>query len=557
MMIRFFKHGQGSGRPAINYLLAEEVPGYDSERKRIPGEVEIRNPLPEVLRGDAERTVHLIDSIARKWRYTSGVVAFATEDQPSEAELDAVMDGFERAAFAGLETDQYDCLWVRHVHKGNVELHFIVPRTELYDGASFNIAPPRSESYFNAFRDYWNCLKGWASPNDPDRRRMLKPVFESKDRAEIRTAIREHIVAKIEIGKVRNHQDVLAALADLNDVGLEVKPPRPSKKIPKKPATKVVVRRTGSVGTQETYRLEDRIFHEEWTADEYFHSENQRENRAGTRSVREPDHRRVEGLRRKLEVAVDRRAQTNRKRYEECRRSHASLLGHDREGHRKTGETRGADHRRDAGTASALGSAEAMEINPDAFRDRGDGSDHRGVRSVYDSAATDRKKDRNPAASERAGAVSEGNGARRRGDGTGSAGRGDTTAMPADDANGSPMRENTKNGELKYGPDPSGTRIAEIRQSVDRALQRNRDSHQAFSRQDRDGDTARHGSFGRVREVLGRVSVAIGRLVQSISGGGGSRWFRNEGLGASPARPAEQVESPRLTVKPSYGPSGP
>lgn len=557
MMIRFFKHGQGSGRPAIDYLLAEKVPAYDSERRRLPGEVEIRNPLPAVLRGDAERTVHLIDSIHRKWRYTSGVIAFAAEDQPTKAELDAVMDDFERAAFAGMEPDQYDCLWIRHVHKGNVELHFVVPRVELYAGRSFNIAPPRSEYYFNAFRDYWNCLKGWASPNDPDRRRMLRPVVESKDRSEIRAAIREHIVAKIETGKVRNHQDVLAALADLHDVGLEIKTPRTSKKIPKQPATKVVVRRIGSVGTQETYRLEDRIFHEEWTADEYFHSENQRENRTGARSVREPDLRRAERLRGKLEVAVDRRAKINRKRYEECRRSHASLLGHDREGHRETGETRGADHRRDAGTASALGSAEAMEVNPDAFRDRGVGSDHRGVRGIHDSPATDREKDRNSATSERAGAVREGDGARRRGDSTGSAGRGDTTAMPADDANGSPMRENTKNGELNHGLDPSRARIVEIRKSVDRALQQNRNSHQAFSRQDRDGDTARHGSFGRVREVLGRVSVAIGRLVQSISSGGGGRWFRNEGLSASPARPAEQVECARLTVKASYGPSGP
>ncbi|MCC5972307.1 MAG: relaxase/mobilization nuclease domain-containing protein [Pararhodobacter sp.] len=504
MMIRFFRHGQGGGGPAIDYLLAKEVPAFDSERRRIPGKVETRNPLPEILRGNAERTVHLIDSITRKWRYTSGVVAFAAEDQPTQEELDAVMDGFERAAFAGLETDQYDCLWVQHVHKGNVELHFVVPRTELYDGASFNIAPPRSESYFNAVRDYWNCVNGWASPNDPDRRRMLKPVFESKDRAEIRAAIREYIVAKIETGKVRNHQDVLAALADLNDVGLEVKPPRPSKKIPKKPTTKVVVKRVGTVGTQETYRLEDRIFHEEWTADEYFHSENQRENRTGARSVREPDLRRAERLRRKLEVAVDRRAKVNRKRYEECRRSHASLFGHDREGHRETGETRGADHGRDAGTASSLGSAEAMEVNPDASWDWGVGGDHWGVRGIHDSPTTDREKDRNSAAPERAGTVSEGDGARRRGDGTGSAGRGDTTAMPADDANGSPMRENTKNGELNHGLDPSGARIAEVRQSVNRALQQNRDCHQAFSRQDRDGDTARHGSFGRVREVRKR-----------------------------------------------------
>lgn len=83
------------------------------------------------------------------------------------------------------------------------------------------------------------------------------------------------MVTKIEAGNVRNHQDVLAALADLHDAGLEIKPPRPAKKAQTKPATKIVVRRIGSVGTQETYRLEDRIFHEDWTIDEYLASEHQ------------------------------------------------------------------------------------------------------------------------------------------------------------------------------------------------------------------------------------------------------------------------------------------
>src|SRR5690606_8226843 len=141
---------------AVDYLLAEEVAAYDEERNRIPGVIERRDLLPEVLRGDAEQTVALIDGIRRKWRYTSGVLAFAAEDRPADDDLDLVMDSFEAAAFAGLEADQYSCLWVRHSHKGNTELHYVIPRTELYSGAAFNPAPPRSESYFNAFRDYWN-----------------------------------------------------------------------------------------------------------------------------------------------------------------------------------------------------------------------------------------------------------------------------------------------------------------------------------------------------------------------------------------------------------------
>ncbi len=62
MMIRFFKFGDGSGRSAIDYLLAKEVPAYDDNRNRIRDQVEVRSPLPEVLRGDAGQTVDLIDS---------------------------------------------------------------------------------------------------------------------------------------------------------------------------------------------------------------------------------------------------------------------------------------------------------------------------------------------------------------------------------------------------------------------------------------------------------------------------------------------------------------
>src|SRR5690606_22236323 len=118
-------------------------------------------------------------------------------------------------------------------------------------------------------RDYWNTLKSWASPSDPDRRRVFRHVFESKDRAEIRDAIRAHVVAKIELGTVRKHSDVIAALEELHADGLEIKPARSSKRAKKKSAEKIVVRRTGSVGTSETYRLTDPIFHEDWSIEKF------------------------------------------------------------------------------------------------------------------------------------------------------------------------------------------------------------------------------------------------------------------------------------------------
>ncbi|MCG7493061.1 relaxase/mobilization nuclease domain-containing protein [Thalassobius sp. Cn5-15] len=123
-----------------------------------------RQVLPEVIAGDPNLTCHLIDSNTRKWRYTSGVVAFHVDDDPYDNQQAAVMQDFEKAAFAGLEGDQANILWVRHQHMGNVELHFLIPRVELYGNRSFNPAPPGSEPYFNALRDYWNAREDWVSP---------------------------------------------------------------------------------------------------------------------------------------------------------------------------------------------------------------------------------------------------------------------------------------------------------------------------------------------------------------------------------------------------------
>jgi hypothetical protein len=79
VLIKFFPHGTGGGSGPVDYLLKEEG------REESP---------PDVLWGDPEQTRDLIDSIDRKHRYTSGVISFAPEDSPDEAEQ-------EQASHAG------------------------------------------------------------------------------------------------------------------------------------------------------------------------------------------------------------------------------------------------------------------------------------------------------------------------------------------------------------------------------------------------------------------------------------------------------------------------
>lgn len=104
------------------------------------------------------RTHDLLHRLSRQWTYTHGVLSFALEDAPTEAQQQEAMDAFERLAFAGLDREQWDATWVRHSHTGHrtgsgieqesrtpggrVELHMVPPRVDLGSGLALNIAPP-------------------------------------------------------------------------------------------------------------------------------------------------------------------------------------------------------------------------------------------------------------------------------------------------------------------------------------------------------------------------------------------------------------------------------
>lgn len=151
MLIKFFPNGKGGGAGPVEYLTARTVLAYDDNRDLIrdasgqPMTV-IREPLPEVLRGDPQGMIDLIDACPHKWTYRAGVVSFAREDAPTEDQQQEVIDRFEEIAFAGLDADRYACLWVRHTHEDRVELHFCTPRMELHSGRSLNIAPPATNA---------------------------------------------------------------------------------------------------------------------------------------------------------------------------------------------------------------------------------------------------------------------------------------------------------------------------------------------------------------------------------------------------------------------------
>ena len=140
------------------------------------------------------------------------------------------MDAFERVAFAGLEADQRNILWVRHTHAGHHELHFLIPRLELSSGKDFNACPPGWQKDFDVFRDLLNWREGWARPDDPARRREVLPkkadLFRARlarwgkelragERDKVRDAILAHLGERRAAGEIRERTDILKALKEL------------------------------------------------------------------------------------------------------------------------------------------------------------------------------------------------------------------------------------------------------------------------------------------------------------------------------------------------------
>ena len=305
MLIKFFAKGQGGGAGPVDYLLAEEVLAYDENRNVVRDEnglaiMKTRDPLPEVIAGNPEITRELINSSVHKWSYRAGVIAFASEDHPSEDQQREVMDAFERLAFAGLERDQFDILWVRHEHEGNIELHFCTPRMELTTGKSLNIAPPGYQKAFDTLRDHLNKAYHWADPMEPERKREVKNVIESAERGESREALHEWVMGKITQGTITDRSSMVTAF---EEIGFEIN--RRSKE-------------TISVKdpeTQQKFKLRGEIFNESWTREQFEKTLTNADER-GERQKRRLDQWGDGELLERFAEAIAKRADYNRSRYQ-------------------------------------------------------------------------------------------------------------------------------------------------------------------------------------------------------------------------------------------------
>lgn len=305
MIISFFSTGTGGGAAPVDYLTAREVLAYDENRNLIRDDTgqpqtKIRDPLPEVLHGSPDQTRDLIDASTNKWSYTAGVISFAEGDDPSPDAQQEAIELFEALAFAGLDRDQYDCLWVRHTHEGNVELHFCTPRLELCTGKALNIAPPGHENAFSSLRDLLNKTHGWADPLEPERAREVRATIEAPTRVQGREELHDWILDQISIGTITDRASMIDALTD---AGFEI--PRAS--------NNYITAQDPYTG--ERWRLKGEIFHDDWQA-EPPRREIERGPGDSPERPRRVDGVSVRELQERFQQHCDQRAAYNRDRYQ-------------------------------------------------------------------------------------------------------------------------------------------------------------------------------------------------------------------------------------------------
>lgn len=291
MHIKFLPHSKGSGRAAAAYLLGD-----------LDHQGQVRADV-QVLRGNPAQLGELIDSLESVHRYTSGVMAFHIDDDPTDAEIQHALDEFERVAFAGLEKNQFTWCAVLHEEEdGSKHVHFVVPRVELTSGNALNIAPPGWKKTFDPLRDALNFEHGWARPQDPRLARAVQPgrvAQWARWRAgeDPRQQITDWLSSQVAAGLVNDRADVLAALASLGEINRQG---RDYISIRTEPGAKPI-------------RLKGPIYGDEFNGESFRKDSATAQGRPRCRE--KPDRESAEIARGQLEKVVGRRAEYNQSRY--------------------------------------------------------------------------------------------------------------------------------------------------------------------------------------------------------------------------------------------------
>ncbi len=207
MLIRFFNHGSGSTARAVNYLLS------DHDHKG-----DVRESV-EVLDGHPDLVAFAGDSIERKWKYSSAVLAWAEGDNPTREQEREALDAFLEMAGAGMPDPDLGLTYVavRHV-ASPPHIHVILVREDAATGKAYNPAPPGWQKDYRPLQDLLNARFGWADPGDPTRARPHAGDRGRRNRDDERSHIEHEIYHRSLSGEFRTRESLVAACSDYGEV---------------------------------------------------------------------------------------------------------------------------------------------------------------------------------------------------------------------------------------------------------------------------------------------------------------------------------------------------
>lgn len=215
MIIRIFRSGISSGKAPVDYILG------DTDHTG-----QIRAVKPEILEGDPQTTIDIINSIQRKHKYISGAIAFRATEKPTLELMDHIVDQFKQAFCAGLTADNFNSLFVLHRDKGNDEIHFVIPTQEMRSGKRLNIHPPGKINleFFEAFTRVMNHDLGYAQVvTDPLKLAFSdfeRKTMEGRQDRQQKVLVHCHTLKAVRSGQIRNRNELCHSL--VKDLGVRV-----------------------------------------------------------------------------------------------------------------------------------------------------------------------------------------------------------------------------------------------------------------------------------------------------------------------------------------------
>jgi hypothetical protein len=215
LMKNFTLKESKSGRPGdpISYILSN----HDHTGKE-------RSVKPEIIGGDLYCIKTSIENNPRKFKYTSGVLAFGNNENPTPEQIDYVLEKFNSTFLPGNAQEHVPHLFVAHRDKGNLEIHYVIAREWTRENgttAAFNIAPPGKS--FIQFKDDFvattNQELGFDQiSSDPfstalqqfDRLDKDESKFRNQFKGKMKSGLKELVMN----GSINNRDDLIEFLQD-------------------------------------------------------------------------------------------------------------------------------------------------------------------------------------------------------------------------------------------------------------------------------------------------------------------------------------------------------